>query len=84
MGLCGYPNLLVLERTELPPGAAFPGLNQEQCDAINSEWHNFQVDPAHRSKYGQLRSGSNSGLFMHQQRPDAIADVVRQVRAESH
>jgi pimeloyl-ACP methyl ester carboxylesterase len=80
--------LIVLERTELPRCSAFPGLNQQQCDAINSEWHNFQVDLAHRSKYGQLRLVSGSGHFMHQQRPDAIADaiqdVVKQVRSESH
>jgi pimeloyl-ACP methyl ester carboxylesterase len=79
--------LIVLERTELPPCSAFPGLDQQQCDAINSEWHSFQVDLAHRSKYGQLRSVSGSGHFMHQQRPDAIADairdVVKQVRSES-
>jgi pimeloyl-ACP methyl ester carboxylesterase len=80
--------LIVLERTERAPCSAFPGLNQQQCDAINNEWHNLQVDLAHRSKYGQLRSVAGSGHFMHQQRPDAIADaiwdVVQQIRSESH
>jgi Serine aminopeptidase, S33 len=79
--------LIVLERTERAPCSAFPGLNQQQCDAINDEWHNFQVDLARRSKYGQLRSVAGSGHRMHQQRPDAIADaiqdVVKQIRSES-
>jgi pimeloyl-ACP methyl ester carboxylesterase len=79
--------LIVLERTEKPPPSAFPGLTQKQMDAINAEWHNYQVDLAGRSKYGQLRLVAGSGHFMHQQRPDAIAaaiqDVVRQVRAMS-
>jgi pimeloyl-ACP methyl ester carboxylesterase len=80
--------LIVLERTEKPPCSAFPGLSQQQCDALNDEWHNHQVDLAGRSKYGQLRSVAGSGHFMHQQRPDAIADAIRdvvtQVRSKSH
>ena len=79
--------LIVLERTDQPPCSAFPSLNQQQCNAINSEWHIFQVDLARRSKYGQLRAVPGSGHFMHQQRPDAIADaigdVVKQIRSES-
>jgi pimeloyl-ACP methyl ester carboxylesterase len=71
--------LVVLERTDLPPCSAFPGLNQQQCDAINAEWHNLQVDLARRSRYGQLRSVAGSGHFMQQQRPDAIADAIRDV-----
>lgn len=80
--------LIVLERTEKPPRSAFPGLTQQQIDAVNAEWHNFQVDLAGRSKYGQLRMVAGSGHFMHQERPDAIADaiedVVRQVRSKAH
>lgn len=80
--------LIVLERTEKPARSAFPGLTQQQIDAVNAEWHNFQVDLAGRSKYGQLRMVAGSGHFMHQERPDAIADaiedVVRQVRSKAH
>jgi len=76
--------LIVLERTEKPPCSAFPGLSQQQCDALNDEWHNHQVDLAARSKYGQLRSVAGSGHFMHQQRPDAIADAVREVVHQVH
>lgn len=80
--------LIVLERTETPPHSAFPGLTPQQFDAVNAEWHSFQVDLAGRSKYGQLRLVAGSGHFMQQQRPDAIADaiqdVVRQVRSRSH
>jgi pimeloyl-ACP methyl ester carboxylesterase len=79
--------LIVLERSERAPCSAFPGLNQQQCNAINDEWHNFQVDLAGRSKFGQLRSVAGSGHRMHQQRPDAIAgairDVVKQIQSES-
>lgn len=54
----------------------------------NAEWHNFQVDLAGRSKYGQLRLITGSGHFMHRERPDAIAnaiqDVVTRVRSQSH
>jgi pimeloyl-ACP methyl ester carboxylesterase len=71
--------LIVLERSDRAPCSAFPGLSQQQCDAINDEWHNFQVDLARRSKYGQLRLVAGSGHRMHQQRPDAIADAVRDV-----
>ncbi|MFC5860731.1 alpha/beta fold hydrolase [Acidicapsa dinghuensis] len=77
--------LIVLERTEKPPRSAFPSLNEQQFDALNAEWHNHQVDLASRSKYGQLRAVAGAGHFMHQQRPDAIAeaiqDVVRQANA---
>lgn len=79
--------LIVLERAEKVPPSAFPQLTQQQVDAINAEWHNFQVDLAGRSKYGQLRVVAGSGHRMHQQRPDAIAeaigDVVKQVRASA-
>ena len=80
--------LIVLERTDLPPCSAFPGLTQQQCDALNAEWHNFQVDLAQRSKDGQLRPVSGSGHRMHQQKPeviaDAIRDVVEQIRSKLH
>jgi pimeloyl-ACP methyl ester carboxylesterase len=80
--------LIVLERTDLPPCSAFPDLNEQQCDAINAEWHNFQVDLAQRSKYGQLRPVAGSGHRMHQQKPEAIADAIRDVveqsRSKSH
>jgi pimeloyl-ACP methyl ester carboxylesterase len=75
--------LIVLERTELPPCSAFPGFSQQQCDAMNSEWHNFQVDLSQRSKYGQLRSVPGAGHLMHRQRPDAIADAISDVVKES-
>ncbi|MGA8529840.1 MAG: alpha/beta fold hydrolase, partial [Acidobacteriaceae bacterium] len=69
--------LIVLERTDLPPCSAFPGLTQRQCDQINEEWHSFQVDLSRRSRYGQLRAVSGSGHAMQQQRPDAIAQAVK-------
>ncbi|HMF64847.1 MAG TPA: alpha/beta hydrolase [Edaphobacter sp.] len=80
--------LIDLERSEKAPFAAFPGLTQQQVDAINSEWHNFQVDLAGRSKYGEYRLVADSGHMMHRQKPEAIADairdIVKQVRSESH
>jgi len=71
--------LIVLERTDLPPCSAFPGLTQRQCDEINQAWHGFQVDLSQRSCYGQLRPVPGSGHAMHQQRPDAIAQAVQDV-----
>jgi pimeloyl-ACP methyl ester carboxylesterase len=79
--------LIVLERTEKAPASAFTMLNQQQLDALNAEWHDHQVDLAKRSRYGQLRAVPDSGHFMHQQKPDAVADaigqVVEQVRAKN-
>ncbi|MGC1784949.1 MAG: alpha/beta hydrolase [Acidobacteriaceae bacterium] len=79
--------LIDLERSEKVPLSAFPGLTQQQVDALNSEWHNFQVDLAGRSKYGEYRLVAGSGHMMHRQKPEAIADairdVVKQVRSES-
>jgi pimeloyl-ACP methyl ester carboxylesterase len=69
--------LVVLERTEKPPRSDFS--TQQQFDAYNAEWHNFQVDLAGRSKFGQLRIVANSGHRMHEDRPDAIADAIRDV-----
>lgn len=74
--------MIVLERTDLPPCSAFPGLTQQQCDQINDAWHSFQVDLSRRSAYGQLRAVAGSGHAMHQQKPDAIAQAVEDVLAE--
>jgi pimeloyl-ACP methyl ester carboxylesterase len=79
--------LIVLERTEKVPASAFPTLNPQQLEALNAEWHDHQVDLAKRSRYGQLRAVPGSGHFMHQQKPDAVADaiqdIVQQVRAKT-
>jgi pimeloyl-ACP methyl ester carboxylesterase len=79
--------LIDLERSEKVPHSAFPNLTQQQVDAINNEWHNFQIDLASRSKYGEYRLVAGSGHLMHRQKPEAIADairdVVKQVRSES-
>lgn len=71
--------LIDLERSEKAPLSAFPGLTQQQVDAINDEWHRFQVDLAGRSKYGEYRLVAGSGHMMHQQKPEAIADAIRDV-----
>jgi hypothetical protein len=76
--------MIVLERTELPPCSAFPGLTQSQCDQINRAWHGFQVDLSRRSKYGQLRPVTESGHLMQLQKPEAVSqainDVINQVK----
>jgi pimeloyl-ACP methyl ester carboxylesterase len=74
--------LIDLERSEKVPPAAFPGLTQQQVDAINSEWHSFQLDLASRSKYGKYRLVAGSGHMMHRQKPEAIADAVQDVVAQ--
>ncbi|MGI8771587.1 MAG: alpha/beta fold hydrolase [Acidobacteriaceae bacterium] len=74
--------LIVLERTDLPPCAAFPGLTQHQCDRINEAWHSFQVDLSKRSKFGQLRPIAGSGHAMQQQKPEAIAQAIHDVLDE--
>jgi pimeloyl-ACP methyl ester carboxylesterase len=68
--------MIVLERTELPPCSAFPGLTLAQCDQINRAWHGFQVDLSRRSKDGELRSITGSGPLMQQQKPEAISQAV--------
>ncbi|ADV80901.1 alpha/beta fold hydrolase [Terriglobus saanensis] len=79
--------LIVLERTEKVPASVFPMLNPQQLDALNAEWHDHQIDLAKRSRYGQLRAITDSGHFMHQQKPDAVAeaiqDLVQQVQAKT-
>jgi pimeloyl-ACP methyl ester carboxylesterase len=74
--------IIALERTDLPPCNAFPGLSQSQCDQINGAWHSFQVDLSSRSKYGQLRAVVGSGHAMHQQKPEAIAQAIHDVLEE--
>ena len=74
--------LIDLERSEKVPHSAFPNLTQQQVDALNSDWHNFQVDLASRSKYGKYRLVDGSGHMMHRQKPEAIADAIRDVVAE--
>jgi pimeloyl-ACP methyl ester carboxylesterase len=74
--------LIVLERSEKIPPSAFPQLTPQQLDAINANWHNYQVDLAQRSKYGQLRVVANSGHRMNRQRPDAIAAAIEDVATE--
>ena len=75
--------MIILERTELPPCSAFPGLTQAQCDQINRAWRDFQVDLSRRSRYGQLRPITGSGHLMQQQKPEAVSkavsDVINQV-----
>jgi pimeloyl-ACP methyl ester carboxylesterase len=74
--------IIVLERGERAPCSAFPGLTQTQCDQINEAWHSFQVDLSHRSKYAELRQVAGSGHAMHQQKPEAIAQAIRDVLEE--
>ena len=71
--------MIILERTELPPCSAFPGLTQAQCDQINRAWHDFQVDLSRRSRYGQLPAIAGSGHLMQQQKPEAISQAVSDV-----
>jgi hypothetical protein len=71
--------IVVLERTDLPPCSAFPGLTGVQCDQINRAWHSFQIDLSHRSRYGQLRPVADSGHLMQQQKPEAIAQAISDV-----
>ena len=71
--------MIILERTELPPCSAFPGLTQAQCDQINRAWHDFQVDLSRRSRYGQLRPITGSGHLMQQQKPEAVSQAVSDV-----
>jgi len=70
---------IVLERTDLPPCSAFPGLTEAQCDRINQAWHDMQVDLSKRSKFGELRPITGSGHAMQQQKPGAIAQAVHDV-----
>ena len=70
---------IVLERTDLPPCSAFPGLTQAQCDRINQAWHDMQVDLSRRSKFGELRPIAGSGHAMQQQKPEAIAQAIHDV-----
>ena len=74
--------MIVLERTELPPCSAFPGLTQAQCEQINRAWHGFQVDLSRRSKYGELRPITGSGHLMQQQKPEAVSQAVSDVISE--
>ncbi len=80
--------LIDLERSEKIPLSAFPSLTQQQVDALNEQWHSFQVDLAGRSRYGEYRLVAGSGHMMHRQKPEAIADAIRdvvtQVGAESY
>ncbi|WP_047486554.1 alpha/beta fold hydrolase [Terriglobus sp. TAA 43] len=71
--------LSVLERTQKAPASAFPTLNPQQLTALNDEWHNHQVDLAKRSEHGRLIAVPDSGHFMHQQNPDAVADAIEKV-----
>lgn len=64
------------------PCSAFPGLTQTECDQINDEWHNLQVDLSHRSKYAQLRIVAGAGHRMHQEKPEAIAQAIHDVLEE--
>jgi len=79
--------LIDLERSETAPRSAFPDLTQQQVDAINREWHSFQIDLAGRSRFGEYRLVPGSGHMMHRQKPEAIADaiqdVVKQIRSGS-
>jgi pimeloyl-ACP methyl ester carboxylesterase len=71
--------MIVLERTNLPPCSAFPGLTQAQCDQINGAWHGFQVDLSQRSRYGQLRPITGAGHLMQEQKPEAVSQAVSDV-----
>jgi pimeloyl-ACP methyl ester carboxylesterase len=74
--------MIVLERGERAPCEAFPGLSPQQCNGINDAWHSFQVDLAHRSKYAQLRIVSGAGHAMVAQKPEAVAQAIKDVLVE--
>ncbi|HEX4319426.1 MAG TPA: alpha/beta fold hydrolase [Acidobacteriaceae bacterium] len=71
--------MVVLERSERAPYEAFPNLTHTQVDGINDAWHSFQVDLSHRSKYAQLRIVQGAGHRMVMQKPEAVAEAVKEV-----
>jgi hypothetical protein len=71
--------IIVLERGERAPCDAFPNLTLAQCNGINDAWHSFQVDLSHRSKYAQLRVIPGAGHRMVMQKPEVIAQAIRDV-----
>jgi pimeloyl-ACP methyl ester carboxylesterase len=74
--------MVVLERGERAPCDAFPNLTLAQCNGINDAWHSFQVDLSHRSKYAQLRIVEGAGHRMVMQKPDAVAEAVKDVAGQ--
>jgi pimeloyl-ACP methyl ester carboxylesterase len=48
-------HLIVLERSERAPCSAFPGKDQQQCGAINDEWHTFDQNAGNFPKICCLR-----------------------------
>jgi pimeloyl-ACP methyl ester carboxylesterase len=76
--------LIDLERSKKAPASAFPGLTQQQVDALNALWHEYQVDLSNRSSSGQLRVVPDSGHLMHLDQPRAIADAIRDVVQQIH
>ena len=74
--------MIVLERSEHVPYDAFPTLTHAQIDGINDAWHSFQVDLSHRSKYAQLRIVQGAGHGMVMQKPEAVAQAVRDVAGQ--
>jgi pimeloyl-ACP methyl ester carboxylesterase len=74
--------MVVLERSERAPCEAFPNLSIAQCNGINDAWHSFQVDLSHRSKYAQLRIVQGAGHFMVMQKPEVVAEAVKDVAGQ--
>jgi pimeloyl-ACP methyl ester carboxylesterase len=74
--------IVVLERSERAPCEAFPSLTLRQCNGINDAWHSFQVDLSHRSKHAQLRIIQGAGHSMVLQKPEAVAQAIKDVLVE--
>jgi pimeloyl-ACP methyl ester carboxylesterase len=74
--------MIVLERGERAPYEAFPNLTHAQIDGINDAWHSFQVDLSHRSKYAQLRIVQGAGHRMVMQKPEVVAEAVKDVASQ--
>jgi hypothetical protein len=74
--------MIVLERGERAPYEAFPNLTHAQIDGINDAWHSFQVDLSHRSRYAQLRIVQGAGHRMVMQKPEVVAEAVKDVASE--
>jgi pimeloyl-ACP methyl ester carboxylesterase len=79
-----YGEMPLIVLTQSPESAdAYPGLTAAQVEAMNNLWMQMHDELARLSTRGVNQRVEHSGHYIQKDRPDAVAEAIRRVLADS-